>query len=308
MTNIVISKEKVLELIKKDTCTFYDYINFQTLEINVVEMFNYDTYTFTTTKAPTSVQSNFQESFTGNQSSSSVSVGGLNFSVSDPLQGSNTANNTAIGTYSVISDPTYSFVVNEVMSNNSYFIDILSSGIAQNTETCYAGSSQTQITNLAIGNYILKQEHTDRIEYTIMPTSLVTHKLVMMDGTLTFVADDQVNLTKYTSGMFGTSVGSKYEDLFNNYTSNIIANPGAAVIAVNSTIADTFVECTDNYLLLGLDGASYIEFGLYNAIGNTLPGFRMNGLTNYADLTAATTDGLLSGDMFRIGHLICVVP
>lgn len=37
MTTILIPKEKVLELIKKDTCNFYDYINYQTLEVNVVD-------------------------------------------------------------------------------------------------------------------------------------------------------------------------------------------------------------------------------------------------------------------------------
>lgn len=36
MTNIIISKEQVLELIKKDTCSFYDYNNYFSLEINVV--------------------------------------------------------------------------------------------------------------------------------------------------------------------------------------------------------------------------------------------------------------------------------
>ena len=37
MTTIYIPKEKVLELIKKDTCNFYDYTNYQTLEVNVVD-------------------------------------------------------------------------------------------------------------------------------------------------------------------------------------------------------------------------------------------------------------------------------
>ncbi len=36
MTTITISKENVLELIKKDTCGFYDYINYNSLEIDVV--------------------------------------------------------------------------------------------------------------------------------------------------------------------------------------------------------------------------------------------------------------------------------
>lgn len=36
MTTISIPKEKVLELIKKYTCNFYDYINYYTLEINVI--------------------------------------------------------------------------------------------------------------------------------------------------------------------------------------------------------------------------------------------------------------------------------
>ena len=41
MTTIDIPKEKVLELIIKDTCSFYDYVNYNSLEINVV----FDSYT-----------------------------------------------------------------------------------------------------------------------------------------------------------------------------------------------------------------------------------------------------------------------
>ncbi len=41
MTTISIPKERVLELIKKDTCSFYDYNNYNTLEINIV----FDSYT-----------------------------------------------------------------------------------------------------------------------------------------------------------------------------------------------------------------------------------------------------------------------
>lgn len=36
MTTISIPKEKVLELIKKDTCKFYDYTNYSNLDINVI--------------------------------------------------------------------------------------------------------------------------------------------------------------------------------------------------------------------------------------------------------------------------------
>jgi hypothetical protein len=36
MTTISITKEKVLELIKKDTCKFYDYDNYSDLDINVI--------------------------------------------------------------------------------------------------------------------------------------------------------------------------------------------------------------------------------------------------------------------------------
>jgi len=36
MTTISITKENVLELIKKDTCSLYDYINYNSLEIDIV--------------------------------------------------------------------------------------------------------------------------------------------------------------------------------------------------------------------------------------------------------------------------------
>lgn len=36
MTTISISKENILNLIKKDTCSFYDYDNYTTLEIDVI--------------------------------------------------------------------------------------------------------------------------------------------------------------------------------------------------------------------------------------------------------------------------------
>jgi hypothetical protein len=36
MVTITIPKEKVLTLIKKDTCTYYDYTNYITIEINIV--------------------------------------------------------------------------------------------------------------------------------------------------------------------------------------------------------------------------------------------------------------------------------
>ena len=36
MTIITLTKENVLQLIKKDTCSFYDYDNCNSLEINIV--------------------------------------------------------------------------------------------------------------------------------------------------------------------------------------------------------------------------------------------------------------------------------
>lgn len=36
MTTISITKENILRLIKNDTCSFYDYTNYNTLEINIV--------------------------------------------------------------------------------------------------------------------------------------------------------------------------------------------------------------------------------------------------------------------------------
>jgi hypothetical protein len=36
MTTILIPKEKVLELIKTDTCGFYDYTNYNSLDIDIV--------------------------------------------------------------------------------------------------------------------------------------------------------------------------------------------------------------------------------------------------------------------------------
>lgn len=36
MTTITLTKENVLQLIKNDTCSFYDYDNYNPLEINIV--------------------------------------------------------------------------------------------------------------------------------------------------------------------------------------------------------------------------------------------------------------------------------
>jgi hypothetical protein len=95
-------------------------------------------------------------------------------------------------------------------------------------------------------------------------------------------------------------------------STQIVTAPTSATMQYSDFNTDTYAQIyiNDTSSNVSYSAPGGIDTGSISVktLGDGFVGFEMLGIRDYVDLAAAQTAGLISGQVFRIGHQLCIVP
>lgn len=98
----------------------------------------------------------------------------------------------------------------------------------------------------------------------------------------------------------------------NSESTQIATAPTSATMQFSDFNTDTYAQMyiNDTSSNVSYSAPGGIDTGsmAVKVLGDGFVGFEMIGIRDYVDLAAAQTAGLTSGQVFRIGHQLCIVP
>lgn len=213
----------------------------------------------------------------------------------------------------------YSILVED--PNSSANIDVfkddfkvLLTDISGNTSTQYEQlSNQISLEKSDIlGNY-------NKAIIGISNTQIIGYNVNDGINTNLSVAYGQFLVESNDPGVFQSSVKSistqsrlRTQNSDNSESTQIVTAPTSATMQYSDLNTDTYAQVyiNDTSSNVSYSAPGGIDSGLMSVkvLGDGFVGFEMVGIRDYVDLAAAQTAGLTSGQVFRIGHQLCIVP